>query len=205
MKILSFAIILGTLVSSTYAQDVIQCDLKIIDNQVKCPLIGFCPEKVLKTSSLEMTKEIHDGGLEKDEIKLSEVIIAPGTSREKKSHVILFRDDNRVEKLKEDKDADIVSLDASYGINYEIGKYGDHVKIVFKTPVYRYITDLRGHSSQHRAIVPISHGLNMAFDCKKITKSIFDEQSRREKVIEDHKKEREKKVQEKRNFEVTAG
>src|SRR5690606_20567282 len=99
MKRFITASILTLFSFSSFANDYLKCDLKIPDNKVKCPLIGKCPQKILKTSETSLQVELFDGIPAEGEVTLNKILIDPGTKKEEKNDIVLFSDDIRFQEL----------------------------------------------------------------------------------------------------------
>lgn len=106
------------------------CELRITDNTVKCPLIGFCPQKVLRESKFTLNEVVSSGEVVSNKIVLNRLLLEPGTKNQEKHNIYQFPGDDRLEKLKEKKqDLDVVEYASKTEINYTITSVGDTVSI----------------------------------------------------------------------------
>lgn len=191
MKRLLTATILTLFSFSSFANDFLRCDLKIPDNKVKCPLIGKCPQKILKTSETTLQLELFDGIPVDGEITFQKVLISPGTKKEEKNDVILFSDDMRFQEL-EDK-VDLVSYEIGERIKYSISRFGNTINIALNSSAARGNWTLRGNVALHTYFLTNESAVSM--QCKTITKAVFEEEDRRRKAIEEHQQRKEEKQQ----------
>jgi hypothetical protein len=106
------------------------CELRITDNTVKCPIIGFCPEKVLRESKMTITEALSSGEVVSNKIVLNKVLLDPGTKNQEKHNIYQFPGDDRLAKLKEEeKDLDLVEYTSKTEIGYSMTSVGDTVSI----------------------------------------------------------------------------
>jgi hypothetical protein len=184
--------------TASFAQDYIKCDLKIADNKVDCPFLGRCPEKKLRESDTKLELLISEGETIRGEITLNQVVLHPGTKKEKKSSVFLFEDDKRHEKIRDEHDVDLVSFESSNKISYDVLKEGESVIINFRTSTYNAYADLRGANSSYRSFFATQDSA-ILFDCEKQNKEIYDEAERRRKAIEEYQQAKEEKAKKESN------
>jgi hypothetical protein len=174
---------------NTFASDFLKCEFKIPDNKVKCPLIGSCPQKILKTSETSLLLELHDGVTESGEITMNKILIDPGTKKEAKSDIVLFSDDQRFLQL-QDK-VDLVDYEVGERINYSAIKYGDSVNLSFNSSVYRANWVMRGNIVIQNYLLTSESAVNIK--CQPITRAVYEEQDRKKKAVEEFKIRKEEK------------
>jgi hypothetical protein len=184
--------------TASFAQDYIKCDLKIADNKVDCPFLGRCPEKKLRESDSKLEILIHEGETLRGEIGLNQIVLHPGTKKEKKNNVFLFEDDKRHEKIRDENQVDLVSFESSNKISYDVLKEGDSVIINFRTSSYHAYADLRGANSSYRSFFATADS-SILFDCEKQNKEIYEEAERRRKAIEEYQQAKEERAKQESN------
>ncbi|MFA5582781.1 MAG: hypothetical protein WDA09_01090 [Bacteriovoracaceae bacterium] len=189
MKKIFAASILSLFSMSSFASDYLKCDFKIPDNKVKCPLIGKCPQKILKTSQTSLMVELFDGVPSEGEITLNKILIEPGTKKETKNDIVLFSDDMRFQDL-QDK-VDLVEYEIGERLNYSITRYGNTINVHLKSGVYTGNYTLRGNVSLETYFLTSESAMNM--QCKTITKAVFEEQDRKRKALEEYQQRKEEK------------
>lgn len=195
MKKAIILVITALMSTASFAQDYVRCEFKIKDNEVKCPLIGKCPEKELRESETKLDILIHQGEKLQGKVALREVILHPGTKKEKKNKVFIFEGDNRHESIRDEKEVDLYSYESPTSIDYTISKFGDTIDINFVTPSYRHNIDLRGRVSYSSYIATPDSAI--AFTCDKLNKEVFEEGERKQKALEEHLKSKAEKVAQK--------
>ncbi|MFA7614259.1 MAG: hypothetical protein WCY48_08480 [Candidatus Caldatribacteriota bacterium] len=188
-RLLSTSLVLSLFSFSAVASDFLKCDFKIPDNKVKCPLIGKCPQKVLKTSETSLHIELFDGVPAEGEITLNKVIIDPGTKKESKNDIVLFSDDVRFQEL-EDK-VDLINYEVGERINYSVTRYGNAINIVMNSGVARGHWTLRGNVTLQTYFLTSESAINV--QCQTITRAIYEEQNRKQKALEEFKQRKEEK------------
>lgn len=189
MKRFISAAIIALFSLNSFASDYLKCDLKIPDNKVKCPLIGKCPQKILKTSQTSLQVELFDGVPAEGEVTLNKILIEPGTKKEEKNDIVLFSDDTRFQELEEK--VDLVSYEIGERLLYSIIRHGNMINIVFKSGRAKANWTLRGNVQVQSYFLTSESALNIS--CQTITKAVFEEQDRRKKAIEEFKQRKEEK------------
>src|SRR5690606_25490975 len=118
---------------SSFASRHVQCDIRLTENEVKCPLgVGlFCKQKELKESQITLSKEISDGQVIEDNLPINKVVLFPGTKKQDKHNVYLLQGDDRASKLHEEKELDLVEFQTEESIRYHISKAGETTHIEF--------------------------------------------------------------------------
>jgi hypothetical protein len=192
MKKAAILMITALMSTASFAQDYVKCEFKIKDNEVKCPLLGRCPEKELRDSETKLEVLIHQGETLQGKVTLKEVVLHPGTKKEKKNKVFLFEDDNRHEEIRDEKGVDLFSFESTTSIDYTISKFGDKIDINFITPNYKHDLDLRGRVSYSSYIATPDSAI--AFTCDKLNKEVFEEGERKQKALEEHLKSKAEKA-----------
>lgn len=187
-KILAVSI-LSLFSLSSFASDYLKCDLKIPDNKVKCPLIGKCPQKILKTSETTLQVELFDGIPVDGEITLNKILIDPGTKKEEKNDIVLFSDDVRFQEL--DDKVDLLNYEVGERLKYSISRYGQTINISLKSGVSTGNYMLRGNVAVQTYFLTAESAINL--QCQTITRAVFEEQDRKKKALEDHKQRKEEK------------
>lgn len=189
-RLLSTSLVLSLFSFSAIASDFLKCDFKIPDNKVKCPLIGKCPQKILKTSETSLQVELFDGISVEGEIALNKVIIDPGTKKEDKNDIVLFTDDVRFQEL-EDK-VDLINYEIGERLNYSITRYGNSINISMNSAVAKGNWTLRGNVALQSYFLTSESAINV--QCQTITRAIYEEQNRKQKALEEFKQRKEEKL-----------
>jgi hypothetical protein len=136
-------IVLATLAFMSFgawANSGASCDLRITENTVKCPLIGFCPEKVLRESKMNITEILSPGQVLDGKLVLNKVVLFPGTKNQDKHSIYQLPGDKRATVLKEEKDIDLVEFVSKTEVLYTMSSVGDtiHVTISSGNDSYRF-------------------------------------------------------------------
>lgn len=189
MKKLFVTSVLSLFTLNAFASDYLKCDFKIPDNKVKCPLIGKCPQKILKTSETSIQLELFDGAPIDGEVNLNKVLIDPGTKKEGKNDIVLFADDNKIQSLEEK--VDLVDYEIGERLNYSVVRYGDTINISMNSSVYKGNWTLRGNVTLKSYFLTSESAINL--QCQTITKAVFEEQDRKEKALKEFKQRKEEK------------
>lgn len=189
MKKLLTVSILSLFSLSTFASDYLKCDLKIPDNKVKCPLIGKCPQKILKTSQTSLQVELFDGIPVEGAITLNKILIDPGTKKEEKNDIVLFSDDMRFQEL--DDKVDLINYEIGERLNYSVARYGNTINIVLKSGISTGNYTLRGNISMSTYFLTNESAINI--QCQTITRAVFEEQDRKRKALEEYQQRKEEK------------
>lgn len=195
MKTISTLIAMSAfLTTAAFAQDHIKCELKIPDNNVGCfiSLIN-CPEKELKESNKEIHFNIHDGEQLSGSIKLNHVVLHPGTKKQDKNQIFLFEEDLRHEKLRDEKNVDLVAYEAEHGIDYLIRKEGPFIKINFQSPSMKLNFNAKGDFIINDYLLTPASAISLK--CTKVNKEVFEAGERKRKAIEEHLKTKKEKEQ----------
>ncbi len=205
MKNLIIMATLGLFSFSAFANRHVQCELKITENEVKCPLgVGlFCSQKDLKESKIIINKEITDGQILEESLPLNRVVLFPGTKKQDKNNIYLFEGDDRASKLREDKELDLVEFQSKEEILYSISNSGNTTHIEFKNGQSKYRFAITGEFSgslygwihanvssaddRGRVLLPV------LISCKQLSSSVVDESEIKKKAIEEYLKEKESK------------
>ena len=58
-----------------FAQSFLKCDFKIADNDVDCPFLGRCPQKVLRESKTSLSFELVDGQVVDGSLAFQKVVL----------------------------------------------------------------------------------------------------------------------------------
>ena len=172
---------------SSFASDFLKCEFKIPDNKVKCPLIGKCPQKILRTSESSLLLELHDGITESGEITMNKILIDPGTKKEGKNDIVLFSDDQRFIELQEK--VDLADYEIGERIKYSAYKLGDTVNLSFNSSVYRANWTMSGNVTLQNYILTSESAVNVK--CRPITRAVFEEQDRKRKALEEYQQRKE--------------
>jgi hypothetical protein len=174
MKKFSFGLLLLALSSgASYAQDYLNCGLRIADNEIDCPFFGSCHQKSLKESKSQLLVEVHEGETKKGKITLKKVLMFPGSKKEKDNRINVFQDDNRPEKIKIEKKADLITYEVKNGINYSVSKYGDTLEISFKTSAYNLNITLSGDGKYQDYVLTNENAISV--NCEKLNKDAYDD------------------------------
>ena len=134
-------------IGTALADDHIKCDLKITNNKVSCPIFRMCPEKALRESTVQVDIVANEFDETVGNIAMKKVVLFPGTKKEDKNKVLLFRDDQREQKLIEKNSLDLVVYDIKSSIEYKAKKEGNRSIVNFKTPNYTFDMTLTGNNS----------------------------------------------------------
>lgn len=205
MKNLIIMATLGLFSFSSFAERHVQCELKITENEVKCPLgVGlFCSQKDLRESKIVLNKDIADGQVLEESLPLNRVVLFPGTKKQDKNNIYLFEGDDRASKLREEKEVDLVEFQSKEEIRYSISNAGNTTHIEFSNGQSKYrfaITgefsgDLYGwiHANVSSADDRSRELLPVLISCKQLNSSAVDESEIKKKAIEDYLKEKDSK------------
>ncbi len=202
-----FAIALLTLTfAGTAAADnrALRCDLRINTNDVKCPLIGFCPEKSLRSSNTQIAHELFQGQQLTGRVNLSKVILFPGTDKQDRHSVFLFNGDERATKLREEKEVDLVQVPSQLGVGYDLAYVGDSVIINFFSGASRY--NMRFNGSFGGTISGFVHlgvpgpkdvmkNLPVIIDCRMVSPESINMAELEKQAIEEHLKKKAEQKQ----------
>jgi hypothetical protein len=179
--------------TTTFAEDYIKCDFKILDNKVPCSLFSKCPQKDLRESRTVVTIVVNDGVEQNGKIKMKKVLLYPGTRKQDKYDITLFKDDKREEKLIEKGFEDITVYDVNAGIGYAAEKEGKKTKIKFTTPNYTFDLSLQGENASYSSYLVFNESA-ISFSCLKLNKEAFEDVQREKEAVEKFKeKEKEEK------------
>lgn len=183
----SFAFIFTALITTTsFAEDYIKCDFKILDNKVPCSLFSRCPEKELRESKTTVNIVVNDGVEHSGKINMKKVLLYPGTRKQDKYDITLFKEDKRDEKLIEKGMEDITVYDINGGINYSAEKEGRKAKIKFITPNYKFDLLLEGDNSAYSSYLVFNDSA-VSFSCLKLNKEAFEDMQREKEAVEKFK------------------
>lgn len=176
---------------SAFAQDYLNCGLKISDNDPDCPFLGSCPQEDLKVSKTQLFLEMNEGEKKEGKIGLKKVIVMDKKDKEKKDvKITIFADDDRVEKLKTEKNLNAVAYNAK-GLDYTVSKYGSTLDINIKSPDYYLNITLTGDA---RYTGMLYTGRNAVFvTCERLNKEVYEEFKSKKEAIENHQKEKAQK------------
>ncbi|MGE3610315.1 MAG: hypothetical protein AB7I27_12055 [Bacteriovoracaceae bacterium] len=223
MKNTSIAMLMIAFLSpAAFAAKQISCDLKIPDNKVSCGLRSFinCPERILKESSTKFDVVLDDGEDKEIEIKLKKIVHYPDKDKEKQdeSEITIFGDDQRDQKLMDEKGANIASYIMGKGIKVKIQyrSEGMNVKLSDRSvdgDTYIKITGQNGENQRlvfdgnyrldSYAYLVDNHGLKINCEVKDRVETAAeinqDEQNKKQALAnyEKSKKERQQKRAEK--------
>ena len=177
------------------------CDFRITENTVKCPIIGFCPEKVLRESKMNITEVLNPGQVIDGKLVLNKVVLFPGTKNQDKHSVYQLPGDNRVSVLKEEKEIDLVEFASKTEVQYSISSVGDtvHVRISTDGDSYRIrlIGDYKGRvdgwiqmkvldAKGKRSILPLY------FTCSKTSEQAISESELQKEAVDKYLEEKKK-------------
>lgn len=138
--------VLSLLSLSAFANNVaVKCDLSINENTVKCPLVGFCPEKTLRESSLSVSQVLNEGQVIDHSLTLNKVVLYPGTKKQDRHSVYLLPGDERATKLRDEKDTDLVSFESSTKVNINMQSVGDTVHVILASGGSNYRFRMQGN------------------------------------------------------------
>lgn len=138
--------VLSLLSLSAFANNVaVKCDLSINENTVKCPLVGFCPEKTLRESNLTVSQVLTEGQVIDHALTLNKVVLYPGTKKQDKHNVYLLPGDERATKLREEKETDLVSFESSTKVNLNMQSVGDTVHVILASGGSNYRFRMQGN------------------------------------------------------------
>jgi hypothetical protein len=191
MKFLSL-IIMSSFIQLANA-DVINCKLTIKDNKVKCPLLKSCSQKTLRKSVHIIQEEMTSGQSINGSVKLDGVVLFPGTRKQEKNSVFLFKDDTQPETLAEKQDIDLVRYETNHKIDYQLSLIGNVLKASFKTKESNYKMEITGSyngSIQGWIFTQVigeksrNKMLPIYLSCQKIDLAIFNQKDSKEKAIE---------------------
>ncbi|MCM2351956.1 MAG: hypothetical protein NDI69_18230 [Bacteriovoracaceae bacterium] len=197
MKHLFITATLALFSLSAFANRHIQCDLKITENEVKCPLgIGlFCKQKELKESKITLLKEISDGQIIEENLALNKVVLYPGTKKQEKYNIYLLEGDERATKLREDKEVDLVEFQTNESIRYSISNAGNTTHIEFSNGSSKYRFAITGEYSGDllgwiHVNVADEDGFRklqpVLLTCRQISSNIINESELEKKAIEEY-------------------
>jgi hypothetical protein len=194
MKKFSFGLLLLALSSgASYAQDYLNCGLRIADNEIDCPFFRSCHHKDLKESKSQLLVEVHEGETKNGKINLKKVLLFPGSKKEKDNRINVFIDDNRPEKIKIEKEVDLITYEIKNGINYSVSKYGDTLDIHFKTSAYNLNITLNGDGKYQDYVLTNENAISV--NCEKLNKDAYDDIVSKKEALSSY--EREKAILEK--------
>lgn len=188
MKGLLF-IISSLVIGSAYADDFIKCDLKITNNKVSCSLFSKCPEKILRESTTQIDIITNDFDETVGKVNLKKIILHPGTKKESKNNVVLFKDDPRDQKVLEKKEIDMVQYDIKSSIEYRARKEGNRSIIKFKTPNYTFDMTLTGNNA-HLSGYMLLNESNIVFHCTKMDENQFQDLEAKKEAIQNYQNEK---------------
>jgi hypothetical protein len=175
--------------STTFAQDYIKCDLRISDNTVKCPIFRTCPEKELRVSTTTLHILLNEGVDEQGKIAMKRVILHPGSKKQDKNKIVLFKDDNRDKKVMSKEVVDMVVYDIESGINYTASKSGNLTRLNFKTPNYTFNMSLSGTNAELSTYLLFNEN-TVLLSCKKMNKEVFDDLQNEKEALDNFFKEK---------------
>lgn len=138
MRILLSGLLLLSFASATQAQDVLKCKFSIKSNKTKRNL------KELRQSSVERTVELVAGQEHSEELEINRVIAYPGEKKTDKYLIRVFAEDKREEKLSEEKDIEMVRMDAKERVKFNVTHDGTNTIAVFKSNRSTYTLRIRG-------------------------------------------------------------
>ncbi len=186
MKSIKLGLLATLFVSSTsFAEDYIKCDLKIRDNTVKCPIFRTCPEKQLRESTTTLHLLLNEGFDERGKIAMKKVILHPGSKKQDKNRIVLFKDDNRDLKVSSKEVVEMVVYDIESGINYSASKSGDMARLNFKTPNYTFNMSLNGQNAELSTYLLFNEN-TIFLTCKKMDKEIFDDLQNEKEALDNY-------------------
>lgn len=188
---------------SAFATQHVQCDIKITENTVKCPLgVGlFCKQKDLRESQILLSKEISDGQVIEDNLPLNKVVLFPGTSKQDKNSIYLLQGDERATKLHEEKELDLVEFQTKESIRYNISKSGNTTNIEFSNGNSKYRFAISGeysgkvHGWIHVNVSDVNGDrklLPILLSCHQISSSIVNESELQKNAVDDYLNKKEK-------------
>ncbi|HXH73635.1 MAG TPA: hypothetical protein VNJ08_01620 [Bacteriovoracaceae bacterium] len=177
--------------SSVFAQDYLNCGLKIADNKIDCPFFGSCPQEVLKESKSQLFLELNEGDTLEGKIAFKKVLLFPGTSKEKKNKVTIFKSDLRTEMLKSEKKVDLVAYDTQNNIDYTARKVGNTLSVSFKSAVYTLSIDLEGNGKYQDYILTSENAVSVI--CERLNKEVYEEFKAKKEAIDSYNKEKSDK------------
>jgi hypothetical protein len=175
--------------SSAFAQDYLNCSLKIKDNEVDCPFLRSCPQEILENSRSQLIVEVHEGETVTGEIKFKRVLLHPGSKKEKDNKIVLFKEDNRLERL-DKKDVPFTSYDLKSGINYSVHKSGSNLDIQLNSSVYQLNINLSGNAKYQDYILTSDNAIIVS--CEKMNKDTYEDLQARKEAIDAFKLEKSK-------------
>jgi hypothetical protein len=179
--------------TTTFAEDYIKCDFKILDNKVPCSLFSKCQEKDLRESKTSVNIVVNDGVVDTGKINMKKVLLYPGTRKQEKYDITLFKDDTREEKLIKKGFEDLTVYDINAGINYTAEKEGRKAKIKFITPNYTFDLNLQGDNAAYSSYLVFNESA-ISFSCLKLNKEAFEDMQRQKEAVQKFKdKEKEEK------------
>lgn len=189
------AILLATSIlisSASFAEDYIKCDFKILDNKVPCSLFSRCPEKDLRESKTTVNLIVSDGVEHTGKIQMKKVLLYPGSRKQDKYNVTLFKEDKRDEKLVEKGFDELTAYDINAGINFKAEKEGKKAKIKFTTPNYTFDLLLEGNNAAYSSYLVFNESA-VSFSCLKLNKEAFEDLQRQKEAVKEYKNKEEKK------------
>lgn len=150
----------------------LHCEFKISENEVDCPVIGSCPQEILKSSKTNLRLEFNNAGVKKGVIRMKKVVIDPGTDDEDDNDITIFAS-SKVDESVKAKDVKLISFDASDKIEYKATYYGDEaVSVRFDTSTNFLVMNLAGNVSRPTFI--LSKDKAIAINCKLSGKEVLD-------------------------------
>ena len=181
MKILVLGLLAISMTTfSALAQDFLKCDFKISDNSVDCPLLGKCPQKILRESTTSFGFELSEGEIIEGSIPLIKVVLLDKKDKEKDDQITLFKDDEKSSKLSELK-LNLASYDSPSSLEYSIRKEGDTVYVNLDTQNYLNIW-LRGHITYTGWIATQKNVITLS--CEQMTRGIYQEYKAKKEALE---------------------
>lgn len=188
-----FMLMTGLFTIPAFAQNHIKCDFKIPDNDVGCfTTLMKCPEKKLQESKKSLQITIHEGQQTDGQIKFNHIVLHPGTKKQDKNRVYLFEGDTNHEKIRDEKNVDLVAYESSEVIDYSFKKEGPFINIEMKSSLANLSHPMEEYMILESYLPTSFSAINVR--CERINNSVFDSNDRRQKALNRHsaeKKERE--------------
>lgn len=148
MKVLSFlTLLLGA--NLVFAQDVLNCSVKIADNKVRSNA------KDLKSSTLQITADLSSNPDIKEDYHIDRIIAYPGQKQTDRYLIRVFRDDTRDQEIAESKSIPLSRLQTEEKLTTRIYSSGIGITAYFETNTSNYTLNIygKGLSGKHTFIL----------------------------------------------------
>ena len=167
-----------------FAQSFLKCDFKIADNDVDCPFLGRCPQKVLRESKTSLSFELVDGQVTEGSIAFQKVVLLDKKDKEKDALITLFAGDDKAQKLKEEKDVKLITYNLNKDLKYSVKKEGNTIYVDFG--IHNFW--VRGNYSYNGWLLT-SHNA-ITFSCESMTHDVYQEFKAKKEALEQYHEEK---------------